>query len=44
MGEANQEEGSVDLPPAERVRQGWRTLDLLAKQESEATQGKPWSS
>jgi hypothetical protein len=42
-GRRDQEEGSVDLPPAERVRQEWRTLDLLAKQESEAPQGKPWS-
>jgi len=31
MGEADQEEGPVDLPPAERVRQGWRTLGLQAK-------------
>jgi len=44
MSEADQEEGSADLPPAERVRQGWRALDLPAKQESEAPQGKPWSS
>lgn len=44
MGEADQEEGSADLPPAERVHQGWRALDLIAKQESEAPQGKPWSS
>jgi len=44
MGKAKQEEGPVDLPSAERVRQGWRTLVLQAKQESEAPQAKPWSS
>ena len=34
---------SDEVSPAERVRQGWRTLDLQAKQESEALQGEPWS-
>jgi hypothetical protein len=44
MGETGQEEGSADLSPAERICQEWHTLDLQAKQESEAPQGKPWSS
>jgi hypothetical protein len=43
-GEADQEEGSADLSPAERICQEWRTLDLQAKQESEAPQGNLWSS
>ncbi len=31
-GEAGQDEGSVDLCPAERVRHGWRTPGLQARQ------------
>ncbi len=38
MGEAEIEECPVDIPPAERVRQGWRTTALQAMQESIAPQ------
>src|SRR5712692_7553457 len=38
-GEADQEEGPVDLPPAERVRQGRRTPAFEQSQDCEAKKG-----
>ena len=38
-GEAGEDEGPVDLCPAERVRHGWRTPGLQAQPDCEAQQG-----
>ncbi len=40
-GEADQEEGPVDLPPAERVRHGRRTPDLPAQLGEPETDNSP---
>ncbi len=40
-GEAHQEEGPVDLPPAERVRHGRRTPDLPAQLGEPETDNSP---
>ena len=40
-GEADSEEGPVDLPPAERVRHGRRTPDLPAQRGEPQTDNRP---